>query len=275
MSARFLGFAGPFLAAREAEHNLIFGVANTLRETPELYTGGAVPGGGRARTADRRGRPPDAALPADPVGGRRPGGARRAGRRRPRARPAGRRRRPVEVVDAFVAEWTARGGRPARIEMAEQIYQLSAVVPPRPVGGRWRIAEPGDRELVAAWSHAFMLEALHEDDEPGAAAMADRWLARHWPHPVPVGGRRRRVDGGRRWPDPERDPHRAGLHATGAARPRLRQRARRGRQPAPARCRPALLLPVTDAENPTSNHIYQAIGYEPVRDVRAYVFEPG
>ena len=31
----------------------------------------------------------------------------------------------------------------------------------------------------------------------------------------------------------------------------------------------------TDAANPTSNHIYQAIGYEPVRDFDAYVFEPG
>ncbi|MBA3236059.1 MAG: GNAT family N-acetyltransferase, partial [Chloroflexi bacterium] len=29
----------------------------------------------------------------------------------------------------------------------------------------------------------------------------------------------------------------------------------------------------TDLANPTSNHIYQTIGYEPVRDVDAYVFE--
>ncbi|OGO56238.1 MAG: hypothetical protein A2Z32_12645 [Chloroflexi bacterium RBG_16_69_14] len=29
----------------------------------------------------------------------------------------------------------------------------------------------------------------------------------------------------------------------------------------------------TDLANPTSNHIYQAIGYEPVRDVDAYGFE--
>jgi hypothetical protein len=31
----------------------------------------------------------------------------------------------------------------------------------------------------------------------------------------------------------------------------------------------------TDAANPTSNHIYQAIGYEHVRDVVVYQFERG
>jgi hypothetical protein len=30
----------------------------------------------------------------------------------------------------------------------------------------------------------------------------------------------------------------------------------------------------TDLANPTSNHIYQAIGYEPVRDVADWRFEP-
>jgi uncharacterized protein len=30
----------------------------------------------------------------------------------------------------------------------------------------------------------------------------------------------------------------------------------------------------TDLHNPTSNHIYQAIGYTPVRDVEAYAFGP-
>ena len=30
----------------------------------------------------------------------------------------------------------------------------------------------------------------------------------------------------------------------------------------------------TDAANPTSNHIYQEIGYEHVRDVHIYRFDP-
>ena len=37
----FLAAAGDFLGAREAEHNLFFGIVASLRETPEAYTGPA------------------------------------------------------------------------------------------------------------------------------------------------------------------------------------------------------------------------------------------
>ena len=33
----YLDAAGAFLVAREAEHNLIFGICSSLRETPERY----------------------------------------------------------------------------------------------------------------------------------------------------------------------------------------------------------------------------------------------
>jgi predicted GNAT family acetyltransferase len=271
---RFLGFAGPFLAEREAEHNLIFGVANTVRETPEVYTAApymAAVGDGPRIIAVALQTPPfrlilseiddpaalgvlaDDLLERDlpgVVGG-------------------------VDVVDAFIAEWTARGGRPARVEMAEHIYQLSAVVPPRPVGGRWRVAEPGDRELIAAWTHAFMREALGDDDEPGARAMADRWLEGRgrtlylWEEgdvvsmtgvggPTPNGIRIGPV-----YTPPERRG-RGYASALVAAVSQVQLDA--GRR---------FCFLFTDADNPTSNHIYRAIGYEPVRDVRAYKFDPG
>ena len=35
----------------------------------------------------------------------------------------------------------------------------------------------------------------------------------------------------------------------------------------------ALVTEFTDLANPTSNHIYQMIGYEPVRDVDVYRFD--
>ena len=77
-----------------------------------------------------------------------------------------------------------------------------------------------------------------------------------------------------RWAHAERHPDRAGLHAADA----------RGRgyastlvaavsQDALDAGRRFCFL-FTDAANPTANHIYQAIGYEPVRDVDAYHFEP-
>ncbi len=36
----FLAAAGPFLGAREAEHNLLFGIAGLVRTNPEVFTDG-------------------------------------------------------------------------------------------------------------------------------------------------------------------------------------------------------------------------------------------
>ncbi len=38
------------------------------------------------------------------------------------------------------------------------------------------------------------------------------------------------------------------------------------------RLKPSFCFLFTDLANPTSNHIYQTIGYEPVRDFEAYRF---
>ena len=77
----------------------------------------------------------------------------------------------------------------------------------------------------------------------------------------------------RRWGDAERHPDRAGIHAAG---PRGRGYASAlvaaiSQAELDAGRRFCFLF--TDQANPTANHIYQAIGYEPVRDVDAYRFE--
>ena len=66
---------------------------------------------------------------------------------------------------------------------------------------------------------------------------------------------------------------RAGLHATGGTRPRLRERARRRSVAGRAGQWPRQAFLFTDLANPTANRIYQAIGYEPVSDVDAYYFD--
>lgn len=80
------------------------------------------------------------------------------------------------------------------------------------------------------------------------------------------------VGAGRR--DAERHPHRAGVHAAGGSRSRLRDIAHRGGQRADQleRGRQFCFL-FTDLANPTSNAIYQAIGYEPVCDMDQYRFD--
>jgi hypothetical protein len=270
----FLEVAGGFLAAREAEHNLFFGICASLRETPEAYDGPpylAVVSAGDTVVAAALQTPPfrlvlseiddTAAIPmliADTLD---------------RNLPAVMG--PVEHVGAFVEARVSRGGPVARLEGSERIFRLSAVRPPRPVAGRYRAAEPGDRTLVVAWIEAFMREAFGHADPSEAAASADRWLA----------GRGRTLY---LWDDG------AAVSLAGVGGP-TPNGIRIGPVYTPPEVRgrgyaSALVAAVSQAEldagrrfcflftdlaNPTSNHIYQEIGYEPVRDVDVYEFERG
>jgi len=265
----FLAAAGEFLGAREAEHNLILGVCSNLRETPETFSG--PPYLAMVTVRDRvvavaLQTPPfrlvlseiddPAAIPMlveDLLD---------------RDLPAVMG--PVEHVRAFVEEWTARGGRPAHLTESERIFRLSVVRPLRPVPGRRRLATSDDRELVAAWIEAFMREAFGDADPADVAVNTDRWLA----------GRGRTLY---LWEDNEA----VSLAGVGGPTP---NGIRIGPVYTPPEVRgrgyaSALVAALSQAEldagrrfcflftdlaNATSNHIYQAIGYEPVRDVDVY-----
>lgn len=268
----FIEVAGAFLVAREAEHNLILGVCANLRDMPDTFKAApyfaTVTAGDRVVAAALQ-TPPfqlvlseiddQAAIPllaADLVDRDLPGAL-----------------GPVEHIRAFVDARTARGGPPGRIKVSERIFRLTEVKPPRPTAGHWRIAIPDDHDIVATWIHAFMREALGEDDPAEAAGLIDGWLA----------GRGRTLH---LWEDGEV----VSLVGVGSPTP---NGIRIGPVYTPPESRnhgyaSALVAAVSQAEldagrrfcflftdqaNPTSNHIYQAIGYEPVRDVDAYRFK--
>lgn len=268
----FLEVAGDFLAAREAEHNLILGICSNLREAPEAFSDApylaAVRVGERVVAAALQ-TPPfrlvlseiddPAAIPllvADLLD---------------RDLPAVMG--PVEHVRAFVEARAARGGPAAHLLESQRIFRLTAVRPPRPVPGRRRVAVPGDRRLVAAWFEAFMREVSDDADPAEVAATTDRWLA----------GRGRTLY---LWEDGDA----VSLCGVGGPTP---NGIRIGPVYSPPEARgrgyaSALVATVSQAEldagrrfcflftdqaNPTSNHIYQTIGYEPVRDVDVYRFD--
>jgi predicted GNAT family acetyltransferase len=268
----FVDAAGAFLVAREAEHNLLLGICSNLRDTPEAFSEPpylATVSDGERVVAVALQTPPfrlvlsevddPAAIGslADDVHGRDLPGV----------------LGPVEHVRGFVDRFAARGGPPARLAMSERIFRLTSVRPPAAVPGRSRQATPADRELVAAWTEAFMREAFGEVDVAEVAAMTDRWLA----------GRGRVIH---LWEDGDV----VSLAGVGSPTP---NGIRIGPVYTPPEARrrgyaTALVAAVSQAEldggrrfcflftdlsNPTSNHIYQAIGYEPVRDVDAYDFE--
>jgi predicted GNAT family acetyltransferase len=267
----FLDIAGPFLVEREAEHNLVLGVASSITDAPEAYSGppylAVVTDRDRVVAAAIRTPPfrlilsevddPRAIglLAEDSLVDESPGVL-----------------GPVEEVRAFVGARAALGGPPASLEMSERIYRLTEVQPIPSIPGRARPATLGDRDLVIAWLEAFRRDAFGEADPASVVADADRWLARRgrslhlWEDGdvVSLAGTGGRTPNGIRIgpvytpPDARRRGYASALVAA------VSQEA------LDAGCRFCFLF--TDQANPTANHIYQAIGYVPVRDVEAYAF---
>jgi len=270
----FLDASTPFLVEREAEHNLIFGVASTLRDDPGQYTAPAylatVDDGERVVMAALRTPPfslvlsetddPDAVglLAQDTVD-----------------MDLDRVQGAIDVVRAYVSQRQSLGGPPADRVLGERIYRLQQVIRPRPVSGFMRLANPGDRDLIAQWVFDFMSEALGEDDRSGAEASADRWVAGHggslylWEDDasaVSLAGVRGPTPHGIRVGPVYTPPEVRGRgYASALVAAASQAQLDSGR---------TFVFLFTNIENPTANRIYQAIGFEPVRDIDVYEFRP-
>jgi len=271
----FLARAGDFLAAREEENSLLFGICSNLKANPTMFANPAqfavvideVDEPGRLAAAALRTPPHNLVLSAvddlavvdvlaDALAGESLPGV----------------LGPAAAALRFVERWSARTGQRTERKIAERIFRLSVVRPPRPASGATRVAEPVDRELIAAWLRAFADEALSEPFEDAEEA-ADRWIAQTgrtlylWQD----GGRTVSLCGvGGATPSgirvgPVYTPpqHRGWGYASNLV-------ARASQAQLDAGCRFVFL--VADLANPTSNKIYQGIGYEPVADVDQYVF---
>jgi predicted GNAT family acetyltransferase len=268
----FLAAAEPFLVAREAEHNLILGVTSNLRAAPEEFTGtpylATVLANGRVVAAAMQTPPfhvvlseidhPGAitALADDLVDRDLPGVL-----------------GPVDHVRAFVDARSSRGGPPARLTISERIFRLTEVRPSASVPGRFRPAEPADRPLVFDWFRAFIREALEPDDPADVAEMTDRWLAGRgrtlylWEDGdvVSLAGIGSRTPHGVRVGPVYTPPDRRGRGYASALVAGISQAALDAGL--------IFCFLFTDLANPTSNHIYETIGYRPVRDVDMWRFE--
>jgi uncharacterized protein len=269
----FLTAATPFLLEREAEHNLIFGVASTLRDDPDQYAGppylATVQHADRVVMAALRTPPFSLVLSeaGDPA-------ATRLLAEDTLEMDLERVQGPIDVVREFVAIRRTHGGPAGRRVLGERIYRLTRVIPTRPVPGFMRLVAPDDRPLVAGWIHDFMLEALGEDDRPSAERAAERWVAGHggslylWEDDgavVSLAGVRgptpRGIRVGPVYTPPEVRGRGYASALVGAASQAQLDSGR------------TFVFLFTNVANPTANRIYRAIGYEPVRDIDVYEFE--
>jgi predicted GNAT family acetyltransferase len=265
--------AGSFLSLREAENNLILGLISGLKAgrkfgpEPPFFTvvyldGGVV--GAAMRT------PPLNLILA-------------AGTEERALRPILDRLEsetteipgmsgPKALVAVVAREWAERHDLRPRVVMANRIYRLTAVKPPRPVGGRMRVATPGDHELIASWFRAFVIESQpdHDDSLEHARESASYWIDSGALHVWEDGGVVSMAGAGGRTPN--------GIRVSAVYTPP--EKRRRGYASALVAALSQAHLDAgrrfcflfTDLANPTSNKIYQDIGYEPVSDVDEYRF---
>lgn len=272
--ASFMAVAGSFLAAREAEHNLIFGICSQIEADPTQYADapylGAAVDDGRVVAAAIQTPPwrlvlsevddPGAvdALVEDLAGRMIPGVV-----------------GPAGSAGTFAVAWGRRAGVIPRLTRHERSFRLREVRPPRPAPGSMARAGAADRTILRDWVRAFHDEALSDAPHQAYEVMADRWIrglgrtAYLWVdegRPVSLAGAGGLTPNGIRVGPVYTPP---GLRGRGYASnlvagvSQLHLDAGR-----------TFLFLFTDLANPTANHIYQEIGYEPVNDVDEYAFMP-
>lgn len=175
----------------------------------------------------------------------------------------------------FGERWTSQHDLRLNLKMKERAYQLETVTPVRGVSGYMRKAEARDRDLLIRWYDAFAVEALDEslDDIPERVdgflnASADQRRFYLWEdagQAVSMAGYTRPTPNGYSvsyvyTPPDQRKRGYASAIVAGVSQHVLDM----GRK---------YTFLFTDLANPTSNHIYQEIGYRPVVDVDVYSFE--
>lgn len=158
----FLRLAEPLLLHDEAPHNLVLGLAGTLRDHPAVYEAFdllIVEDGGRPVAAALRTLPYNLVLsrPADPT----------ALDHLVAALASEHVELPgvsgaVPEVDAFAAAWERRTGDIARARMRQRISAITKVRVPEGVAGGAREATDADRNLLLAWIREFSAE-VHAD----------------------------------------------------------------------------------------------------------------
>ena len=171
---------------------------------------------------------------------------------------------------AFAAAWESLSGRPPRPGMPQRMHVLRELHAPSGVPGVWRAADPRDGPLYEDWFDAFAREALGEDEgqaqnAEAAARFATTARFLFWLDPGPVSMVGARESGAGVW--------RVGPVYTP---PEYRRRGYAGALTAAMSQeildRGAACCLFTDLRNPTSNHVYRDIGYEPLADFDEFWF---
>jgi predicted GNAT family acetyltransferase len=277
-AAAFLAQAEELLLADEARHNLLLGIAGMVRDSPDIYplrSFWLVRHGSQVVGAAMRTPPYNLILarPSLPAALEALAGA--VSEELPGVVGA------VPESEEFAELWAALAGARARTHMRQGVYQLEQVEPLSAVPGSPRVATTDDRELALRWWIAFGDEVLHEGG-PGrenAGPMIDHRLASPragillWEdegEPVSLAGWGGPTPNGIRVGPVYTPPELRGRGYATALTAELSQRLLDGRLFEGGR---RFCFLYTDLANPTSNAIYERIGYRRVAESAEVVFD--
>jgi predicted GNAT family acetyltransferase len=177
---------------------------------------------------------------------------------------------PEPTAALFAERWRARTGHAVHKGISNRIYEIERLLPAsRQPPGELRLARTADRELVTAWIAAFSREAVPSEPANAAEVAADRidrgsiflWenaepvSMASWSGKTPNGVRVNLV-----YTPPAFRSH---GYASACVRAVTEQLLEQGNR---------FCFLFADLANPTSNSIYQRIGYQPVCDATHYEF---
>lgn len=178
---------------------------------------------------------------------------------------------PSDVSEAFARIWASRTGQGVELKMSQRIYELREVTYSREAPGEARLAGPEDIDLVADWWHRFATEVHLPEDVSNVRTSAERLISAGrvllWQDSgrvVSMAGANRATPYGMSiGPVYTPSEHRGRGFASACVAAMSQRQLDAGRQ---------FCCLYTDLANPTSNSIYQKIGYKPVADSRHYDF---
>ncbi|MGQ4433088.1 MULTISPECIES: GNAT family N-acetyltransferase [unclassified Streptomyces] len=275
---RFLTRAGDFLRSRPALHTVHLTVTEALRSRGlRIYGEGDPVFGVLERDGEVRAaffRTPPGRLMLTPLGAGEAAGL--AAQLAVRGDELPGVMAELDTASEFAEEWGRRTGSTHRLHARQRLYRLGELTPPRSSPpGRARIATAHDREQLTRWYVEFT-EALGESSpsqDPGE--WADSRIAYGgitlWETPdgtpVSMAGITPKVAGQVRVAPVYTPADLRGRGYAGAVTAEVSGMARA------ANAEEVLLF--TDLANPTSNALYQRLGYRPVEDFAGYDFHAG
>jgi predicted GNAT family acetyltransferase len=178
-----------------------------------------------------------------------------------------------QTVAAFAHAWQERTGHSSSVTVSMRMYRLGELRAPRGVPGQPRPANDDDVELVGSWLRDF-----HDEAEPHAPGVDGQKLARQrigagqlqlWEDDaevVAMAAFSNAVAGVSRVGPVYTAPRGRGRGYGSAVTAEATSAAKRGGA--------AEVVLYTNLSNPTSNAIYQAIGYVADHDAEQRIFQP-